>query len=57
MIPLDRPTRIGSRQVILVDDLVLTHLTGALAERLMAVASDDPELPLYVEQESVDAPV
>lgn len=55
MIPLDRPIRIGSRQVILVDDLVLTHLTGALAERLMAVASDDPELPLYVEQESVDA--
>lgn len=55
MLSLDRPTQVGSHQVILVDDLVLTHLTGALAERLMAVASDDPELPLYVEQESVDA--
>ena len=55
MILLDRPTQIGSHQVILVDDLVLTHLTGALADRLITVASDDPELPLYVEQESVDA--
>lgn len=55
MVSLDRPTQVGSHQVILVDDLVLTHLTGALAERLMAVASDDPDLPLYVEQEAVDA--
>ena len=55
MVPLDRPAQIGSHQVILVDDLVLTQLAGSLAERLMPVASDDPELPLYVEQESVDA--
>ena len=55
MIPLERPTRIGPHQVVLVDDLVLTHLTEPLAERLMAIASDDPELPLYVEQEQVDA--
>lgn len=55
MFPLDRPTRIGPHQVILVDDLVMTHLTGTLAERLMPISSGDPDLPLYVEQESVDA--
>ncbi len=55
MIPLDRPTRIGAHPVILVDDLVLTQLTSTLADRLMSIASGDPELPLYVEQETVDA--
>ena len=55
MILLERPTRIGPREVVLVDDLVLTHLSGPLAERLMSIASEDPELPLYVQQEQADA--
>ena len=52
MIPLERPFRIGSREAILMDDLVLTHLSGPLAERLMPIASEDADLPLYVEQEA-----
>lgn len=55
MIPLERPFRIGSREAILMDDLVLTHLSGPLAERLMPIASEDADLPLYVEQEQADA--
>ena len=55
MLPLERPVRIGPREVVLVDDLVLTHLSGPLAERLMPIASEDADLPLYVEQEQADA--
>lgn len=55
MIPLQRPVRIGPREVVLMDDLVLTHLSGPLAERLMPIASEDADLPLYVEQEQADA--
>lgn len=54
MLPLERPVRIGSREVILMDDLVLTHLPDPLAERLMAIVSEDADLPLYVEQEQAD---
>lgn len=54
MIPLERPVRIGPREVVLVDDLVLTHLSGPLSERLMPIASEDVNLPLYVEQEQAD---
>ena len=54
MIPLDRPIRIDSREVVLVDDLVLTPPAGALAERLVEIDSEDPGLPLYVEQQQVD---
>lgn len=54
MIPLERPVRIGPREVVLVDDLVLTHLSGPLSERLMPIASEDVSLPLYVEQEQAD---
>ena len=54
MIPLERPVRIGPREVILVDDLVLTDLSGPLTERLMSIASEDADLPLYVEQEQAD---
>lgn len=55
MIPLDRPVRIDQREVVLVDDLVMTRLAGPLAERLTAIASDDADLPLYIEQQQVDA--
>lgn len=55
MIPLERPIRIGSREVILMDDLVLTQPSGPLAERLMPIASEDENLPLYVEQGQADA--
>ena len=54
MIPLERPVRIGPREVVLVDDLVLTHFSGPLSERLMPIASEDVSLPLYVEQEQAD---
>ena len=55
MIPLECPVQIGPREVILMDDLVLTHLSGPLAERVMPIASEDADLPLYVEQEQADA--
>ncbi len=54
MIPLHAPVRIDSRNVLLVDDLVLTHLDDALAARLIPIATDDADLPLYVEQQQVD---
>ncbi|MCY4610780.1 MAG: hypothetical protein OXC38_03640 [Gammaproteobacteria bacterium] len=54
MLPLERPVRIGPREAVLVDDLVLTHLSGPLSERLMPIASEDASLPLYVEQEQAD---
>ena len=55
MLPLECPVRIGAREVVLVDDLVATHLSGPLAERLMPIASEDADLPLHVEQEQADA--
>ena len=55
MISLERPVRVGPREVVLVDDLVLTHLSGPLAERLMPIDSEDADLPLYVEREQADA--
>ncbi len=54
MLPLERPVRIGLREVVLVDDLVLTHLSDPLSERLMPIASEDVSLPLYVEKEQAD---
>ena len=55
MIPLHAPARIGSREVLLVDDLVLTHVTDNLAARLLPIATSDASLPLYVERQHVDA--
>ena len=55
MIPLHAPTRVGSREVLLVDDLVLTHVTDNLAARLLPIATGDASLPLYVERQHVDA--
>ena len=54
MIPLEHPIQIGTRKVILVDDLALAHLASPLAERLMTITPDDAEIPLYVEQQQVD---
>ena len=54
MLPLHRPTRIGGRQVVLVDDLVLTRPPAALAPRLAAIPGAAGDLPLYVDPERVD---
>lgn len=54
MIPLERPVRVGSREVVLVDDMVLAPLPEAVTERLVPIASEDPGLPLYVEQAKAD---
>ncbi len=55
MIQLERPAQIGPREAILMDDLALTDLSGSLAERLAPIDSEDPSLPLYVDQEQADA--
>ncbi len=54
MIPLHTPTRIEDREVLLVDDFVLSQVTDNLAERLIPIASAQKELPLYVDQQQVD---
>ena len=55
MLPLDRPLRINNRTIVLVDDLALSCLNETLSERLIKIASTDPDISLYVEQLSVDA--
>ena len=54
MLPLHRPTRIGGRQAVLVDDLVLTQVPELLAPRLAAIPGGAEDLPLYVDQDRVD---
>ncbi len=54
MIPLHTPTRIGPIDVVLVDDLVLSHIAPNLENQLMSITSPDSELPLYVERSQVE---
>ena len=54
MIPLHTPTRIGSTEVVLVDDLVISHIAPNLEQQLIPISSPDSDLPIYVERRQVE---
>jgi len=55
MIPMHSPIRIDGVEIVLIDDLVISHLTQNLESHLMPIESLDDELPLYVERRQIDA--